>query len=162
MNIDALLQVVEAKIEAKAEGRVWQVRIHLHEDMQSLVFEGDVGTNLWLIMLCKNPLLFIIFLYLAFKFPPYSLETDWYNVISIIFILELILGIFVLKLEISRKLQVVVTSCNGSMVWHVAGQVGKFEDLGFDPKCTRMVEYLFTLKFEDYRWSETTGQTQLF
>jgi len=48
------------------------------------------------------------------------------------------------------------------MVWHVARQVGKFEGLGIDPKCTRMVEYLFTLKFEDYRWSENTGQTQLF
>lgn len=91
--------------------------------------------------ICKNSLLFIFFLYLAFKFPPYSLETDWYNFISIINILELILGIFVLKLEISRKLRVVVTSYNGSMVWHVVGQIGKFEDLWFDPKCTRMVKY---------------------
>jgi len=33
------------------------------------------------------------------------------------------------KNDISRKLQILVTSCKGLMVWYVAWQISKFEDL---------------------------------
>ena len=64
--------------------------------------------------------------------------------------------------DISRKLQVLVTSCKGLMVWSVAWKISNFEELGFVPKCTRMVKYLSTLEFDVYRWLVNASQTQLF
>jgi len=66
------------------------------------------------------------------------------------------------KNNISRNVQVLVTSCKGLMVWYVAWQIRKFEDLGDVLKCTRMVKYLSTLEFYVYRWLVNASQNQLF